>query len=175
MGGGVEKRGGWKTSRMTPLPKRVLDPPPPPPSYGTFSTPSGVSALFFFFPVQKSTRQSKPEALLEGSKKSFGRARSLVRFPPPPYVLHPPIYHGPINIRKVTSTPDPDTLEKYRDTPLISMAYFCKSMPSSWQTVVYTPPICITIRLPFVSRYSFRSIRVRGRWNTPNLKGVVND
>ena len=30
--------------------------------------------------------------------------------------------------------------------------YFCKSMPSSWQKVVYTPSICITIRLPFVSR-----------------------
>ena len=41
-------------------------------------------------------------------------------------------------------------------------------MPSSWQKVVYTPPICITIRLPFVSRYFCRSIRVRGRWNTPN-------
>ena len=47
--------------------------------------------------------------------------------------------------------------------------YFGKSMPSSWQKVLYTPPICITIRLPFVSRYFFGSIRVRGRWNTPNL------
>ena len=41
-------------------------------------------------------------------------------------------------------------------------------MPSSWQRVVYTPPICITIRLPFVSQYFSRSIRVRGRWDTPN-------
>ena len=41
-------------------------------------------------------------------------------------------------------------------------------MPSSWQKVVYTPPLCITIRLPFVSWYFCRSIRVRGRWNTPN-------
>ena len=56
-------------------------------------------------------------------------------------------------IRSVKSTPDPDTFEKYRDTPPISMAYFCKSMPPSWQRVAYTPPICITIRLPFVSRY----------------------
>ena len=40
-------------------------------------------------------------------------------------------------------------------------------MPSAWQKVVYTQPICITIRLPFVSRYFFRSIRVRGRWDTP--------
>ena len=40
-------------------------------------------------------------------------------------------------------------------------------MPSSWQKVVYTPPICIKIRLPFVSRCFCKSIRVRGRWNTP--------
>ena len=61
----------------------------------------------------------------------------------------------------------PIHVKKYRDTPPISMAYFCKCMPSLWQTVVYTPPICITIRLPFVSRYFCRSIRVRGRWDTP--------
>ena len=73
-------------------------------------------------------------------------------------------------LRRVKSTPDPDTFEKYRDTPPISMAYFCKSMPPSWQKVVYTPPICITIRLPFVSRYFCKSIGVRGRWNTPKLR-----
>ena len=33
--------------------------------------------------------------------------------------------------------------------------YFCKSTPSSWQTVVYTPPSCITICLPVVFRGSF--------------------
>ena len=44
---------------------------------------------------------------------------------------------------------------------------FCKRMPSSWQKVVHMPPICITTRLPFVSRYFCRSIRVRGRWHTP--------
>ena len=38
---------------------------------------------------------------------------------------------------------------------------FCKSMPPSWQKVVHTPPVCIAIRL--------QSIRVRGRWNTPQL------
>ena len=61
----------------------------------------------------------------------------------------------------------PIHVKKYRDTPPISMAYFCKYMPSLWQKVVYTPPICITIRLPFVSRYFCGSIRVRGRWDTP--------
>ena len=73
--------------------------------------------------------------------------------------------------RRVKSTPGFDIFEKYSDTPPISMSYFCKSMPSSWQKVVYTPPICITIRLPFASRYFCGSIRVRGRWNTPNKWG----
>ena len=41
---------------MTPLQERVLDPP----SYGTFSTPLRCQ--------HKSLRQSRPEALLEGSK-----------------------------------------------------------------------------------------------------------
>ena len=66
----------------------------------------------------------------------------------------------------------PIHVKKYRDTPPISIAYFCTSMPSSWQKVVYTPPICITIRLPFVSRYFCRSIRVRGRWDTPNKNWI---
>ena len=52
-----------------------------------------------------------------------------------------------LSTQESQSNPWPDTFEKYRDTPPISMAYFCKSMPSSWQKVVYTPPICITIRL----------------------------
>ena len=60
--GGVEKRGWWKTSRMTPLPKRGLDPPPP--RTVRFPPRSGVSALSFLY---KSPRQSRPEALLEGS------------------------------------------------------------------------------------------------------------
>ena len=66
----------------------------------------------------------------------------------------------------------PIHVKKYRDAPPISIAYFCKSMPSSWQKVVYTPPIYITIRLPFVSRYFCRSIRVRGRWDTPKNRDV---
>ena len=36
--------------------------------------------------------------------------------------------------------------------------YFCKSLPSAWQEVVYTPPICITMRLPFVSREIFAEV-----------------
>ena len=47
--------------------------------------------------------------------------------------------------------------------------YFCKVMPFFWEKVVHTPPICITTCLPFVSQYFCRSIRVRGRWNTPKV------
>ena len=40
-----------------------------------------------------------------------------------------------------------------RHPPFLSR-YFCKRMPSSWLQVVDTSPVCITIRLAFVSRYS---------------------
>ena len=43
-------------------------------------------------------------------------------------------------------------------------------MLSCWLEAMYTPPICITICLPFVSRYlcrPCRSIRVRGCWHPP--------
>ena len=56
--GGVEKRGGWKTSRLTPLPRRGFGPP----SYGTFSTP--LMCQCSAFPVQKSTT--------EQTRSSFG-------------------------------------------------------------------------------------------------------
>ena len=81
--GGVEKRGGRKTSQMTPLPKRGFGPPP---RTVRFPPLSGVSALFFLY---KNPRQRGPEALLEG-RKIFGRARSLVRFPPPIRFAPPP-------------------------------------------------------------------------------------
>ena len=61
---------------MAPLPKRGFGSPP---RTVRFPPPSGVSALFFLY---KNPRQSRPEALLEGCK-IFGRARSLVRLPPP--------------------------------------------------------------------------------------------
>ena len=59
---GVEKRGGWKTSRMTPLPKRGFGPPL---VRYVCRTPQ-VSVLCFF--LYKNSRQSRPEALLEASK-----------------------------------------------------------------------------------------------------------
>ena len=42
----------------------------------------------------------------------------------------------------------------------------CKSMPSSWQKVAYTPPICIMIHLPFASRY-FAEVLGSGVVGTP--------
>ena len=47
----------------------------------------------------------------------------------------------------------------YRDT-------FAKVCPPLCRKLFFTTN-CITIRLPFVSQYSCRSIRVRGRWDTP--------
>ena len=64
-------------------------------------------------------------------------------------------------LRRIQSTPDPDTFEKYRDTPPISIAIFGQKYAllladSSIYTInLYhdTASICITIQLPFVSRY----------------------
>ena len=74
--GGVEKGGGWKTSRMTPLPKRGFGPP---------------LVRYVFHPPQASTlcfsctkiHDRADQKLFWRGPKSFGRARSLVRFPPP--------------------------------------------------------------------------------------------
>ena len=63
----------------TPLPRRDFGPPPP--SYGTFSTT--LRCHCSVFPVQKATT--------EQTRSSYGRARSLVRFPPPIRFAPPPI------------------------------------------------------------------------------------
>ena len=81
--GGVEKRGGWKTSRMTPLPKRGFGPP----SYGTFSTP--LTCQCSVFPVQKSTTEQTRSSF--GGVQKFSGERVLWYVFHPPYVLHPPI------------------------------------------------------------------------------------
>ena len=83
--GGVEKGGGWKTSRMPPLPKRGFGPPPP---TVRFPPPSGVSALFFLY---KNPPQSRPEALLEGSK-IFRESAFSGTFSSPHTFCTPPIH-----------------------------------------------------------------------------------
>ena len=65
--GGVEKRGGRKASRMTPLPKRGFGPP--------------LVRYVFHSPQVSTTEQNKK--LFWRGPNIFGRARSLVRFPPP--------------------------------------------------------------------------------------------
>ena len=75
--GGCKKEGGWKTSRMIPIPKGDFGPP----LIQYVSTP--LRCQCSVFPVQKST-----------TEKLFWRARSLVRFPPP-IRFAPPPYHGP--------------------------------------------------------------------------------
>ena len=73
-----------------------------------------------------------------------------------------------LTVRRVVWTHRPNTFESTAmHLPSLSR-YFCKSMPSSWQSVVFTPPFCITMQLPFLSRYFWRGTRVRGCWNIPN-------
>ena len=79
-------RGGRKTLRRTPLPKRGLGRP----SYGTFSTRPGVVALLFLY---KNPWLSRPEALLEGSKH-FREGARFGTFSSPHTFCTPP-YHGP--------------------------------------------------------------------------------
>ena len=90
--GGVEKRGGWKTSRMTPLPKRGCGPP----RTVRFPPLSGVSALFFLY---KNARQSRPEALLEGSK-NFRESAFSGTFSSPHTFCTPPYHRPKHKIRK---------------------------------------------------------------------------
>ena len=82
--GGVEKRGGWKSSQMTPLPKKGFGPPP---SYGTFSTLLGCQCSVF--PVQKSTTEQTRSSF--GGIQKYSGERVLWYVFLPPYVLHSPI------------------------------------------------------------------------------------
>ena len=89
--GGVEKRGGRRTSPRTPLPK---------PGFGSpfvwyvFHPPSGVIALVF---LCRGPRLSTPEAFLEGSNNLSGGCVVGVRFLPHTFPPPPPQYLGPVN------------------------------------------------------------------------------
>ena len=74
-----------------------------------------------------------------------------------------------IDLRRVQSTPDPTLSLKFHDAPPTFIAIFLQkyALPLAESRKNKTPPICIAIRLPIVSRYFCRSIRVRDRWNTP--------
>ena len=87
--GGVEKGGGWKTSRMTPLPKRGFGPP----LLRYVFHPPQVSVLCFSCTKIHDRADQK---LFWRGPKIFGRARSLVRFPPPPpHTFCTTPYHRP--------------------------------------------------------------------------------
>ena len=63
-----------------------------PPSYGAFSTP--LRCQCSDFPVSQNPRQSRPEALLEGSK-NFRESAFSGTFSSPHTFCTPPPYHGP--------------------------------------------------------------------------------
>ena len=97
MGGGG-KRGGWKTSRMTPLPKRGFGRP----LVQYVFHPPQVSVLCFSCIKVHDRADQK---LFWRDPKISRRARSLVRFPPP--IRFAP----PISRPKVPGSGGPESLE----------------------------------------------------------------
>ena len=85
--GGVEKRRGVENLTNDTPPKKGFWTPP---RTVRFPPPSGVSTLFFLY---KNPRQSRPEALLEGSK-NFRESAFSGTFSSPHTFCTPP-YHGP--------------------------------------------------------------------------------
>ena len=80
----MEKRGGRKTSRMTPLPKRGFGPP----LVRYVFHPPQVSVLCFSCTKISTTEQPKSSF---GGVQKFSGERVLWYVFLPPYVLHPPI------------------------------------------------------------------------------------
>ena len=87
--GGGKKRGVENLTNDTPPKKGFWTPP----HMVRFPPPSGVSALFFLY---KNPRQSRPEALLEGSKNF--RASAFSGTFSSPHTFCTPPYHGPIKV-----------------------------------------------------------------------------
>ena len=85
-GGGGKRRGVENLTNDTPPKKGFWTPPPT----VRFPPPSGVSALFFLY---KNPRQSRPEALFEGSK-NFRESAFSGTFSSPHTFCTPP-YHRP--------------------------------------------------------------------------------
>ena len=84
--GGGKRRGVENLTNDTPPKKGFWTPP----RTVRFPPPSGVSTLFFLY---KNPRQSRPEALLEGSK-NFRESAFSGTFSSPHTFCTPP-YHGP--------------------------------------------------------------------------------
>ena len=79
----MEKRGGWKTSRMTPLPRRGFGHPLVRYVFHPLRCQCSV------FPVQMSTTEQTRSSF--GGVQKFPGERILWYVFLPPYVLHPPI------------------------------------------------------------------------------------
>ena len=92
--GGGKKRGVENLTNDTPSKKGFWTPP----HTVRFPPPSCVSALFFLY---RNPRQSRPEALLEGSK-NFRESAFSGTFSTPHTFCTPP-YHGPISSVLVVS------------------------------------------------------------------------
>ena len=90
--GGVEKRGGRKTSRMTPLPKRGFGPP----LIREVFHPPQVSVLCFFLYKKSTTEQNRSSF---GGSKNFREIALSGKFSSP-HTFAPP-YHGPNLPRRV--------------------------------------------------------------------------
>ena len=86
-----KKRGVENLTNDTPPKKGFWTPP----RTVRFPPPSGVGALFFLYKIP---RQSRPEALLEGSK-NFRESAFSGTFSSPHTFCTPP-YHGPITYQK---------------------------------------------------------------------------
>ena len=82
--GGVEKGGGWKTSRMTPLPKRDFGPP----LVRYVFHPPQASALCFSCTEIHDRADNRSSF---GGIQKFSGERVLWYVFLPPYGLHPPI------------------------------------------------------------------------------------
>ena len=102
-GGGGKRRGVENLTNDTP-PKRGFWTPP---RTVRFPPPSGVSALFFLY---RNPRQSRPEALLEGSK-NFRESAFSGTFSTPHTFCTPP-YHGPTKSNKRQSDRNKESITK---------------------------------------------------------------
>ena len=111
--GGVVKRGGWKTSRMTPLPKRGFGPP----LVRYVLGPPQVSVLCFSY---KNPRQGRPETLMEGSK-NFRESAFSDTFSSPHTFCTPP-YHGPRSSRR----------KKHNKRNILHKCSLHRSAPGKW-------------------------------------------
>ena len=76
--------------------------------------------------------------------------------------LHPkrPLAPSPINLGEVHEVQHCTRVSGSQ--LLVPLRCYCKTMQASWMEVMYTPPICITIRLLFVSRRFCRHVQVKG-------------